>query len=242
MRAVLVSVDYGDILNLTLPYNRHHFTDVCVVTVPGDESAAVAERNSCRVFTTTSFYDNGACFNKWKALEEGLDWRGRHNDADPWLCIMDADVLWPQDLRGWVPTKGFLHTPLRRMAPLQIPIPQEECWGQYPIHPNVHEWAGYSQIFHCADPRLGNPPWHEIDWRHAGGADSFFQQRWPREYKVRPPWQCLHLGPTGVNWAGRVNPYLDGAIPQESEKRYTALQGMVAQRRRGSDRYRAEKL
>ena len=35
MRAILVSVDYADILALTLPLNRHHFSDVMVAATIG---------------------------------------------------------------------------------------------------------------------------------------------------------------------------------------------------------------
>ena len=38
------------------------------------------------------FYADGAAFNKWKALELALDSYGRRG----WLCVMDADVIWPQ--------------------------------------------------------------------------------------------------------------------------------------------------
>src|SRR5678815_6143087 len=93
LRAALVSVDYGDLLALTLRYNRHHFKDVLVVTTSRDqETIDVAERNGCHVFTTDAFYEGGARFRKWLALERGLEHFGR----DGWLCLMDADVCWPK--------------------------------------------------------------------------------------------------------------------------------------------------
>src|SRR5580692_269178 len=92
MKAILVSVDYADILAVTLPYNRHHFDEVYVVTTPGSEDGRVAKQLGAEVWGTTAFYDDGAVFNKWKALEEALDVMGR----DGWLCVMDADVLWPK--------------------------------------------------------------------------------------------------------------------------------------------------
>lgn len=233
MRAILVSVDYHDLLAITLPYNRHHFSSVCVVTAPGDKSIKVAEDNGCKIFVTSSFYDGGASFNKWKALEEGLNWF-RRRDIDPWLCIMDADILWPKELRGlggsqngWnqgslVP--GNLYTPLRRMMVDNLStIPQETEWRQFPVHSNIQEWAGYSQIFHQDDCHLPQPPWHETNWRHAGGADSCFQQRWPASAKLRPPWDCLHLGSAGTNWAGRVTPYVDGTTHPEAPARAATL-------------------
>lgn len=210
MRAILVCVNYADVLSLTLPYNRHHFESVHVVTSPADEATQrLCRELGAHCFVTDAFCRDGAIFAKWRALEEGLDAMGRHG----WLCVMDADVLWPkvvpQSVLG-MDLFGRLTTPLRRMYPA-IPktaadVPPESEWPRYPLHRNVGEWAGYSQIFHADDPALGPPPWHETNWKHAGGADSFFQAKWPRERKLRPPFEVLHLGPAGANWFGRENP------------------------------------
>lgn len=235
MRAILVSVDHADLLNITLPYNRHHFEEVMVVTIPGDSSIQVAQHNSASIFTTTAFYDDGAMFNKWKALEQGLDAFGRHG----WLCLMDADILWPKNA-FLEPNMGHLYTPLRRMLYDIHNIPQEEEWKKLPIHRNIAEWAGYSQIFHAEDVHLGQPPWHQINWRHAGGADSFFQLKWPTTCKIRPSWEVLHLGQSGVNWCGRSTPYLDGSIHVQSQKRQEQLRKFIRSRRKTG--YEKEKL
>lgn len=232
MNAVLVSVDYTDCLRLTLPYNRHHFDRVLVVTSPADFKAvsAVAFPNRAEVFVTDAFYRGGALFNKFAALEEGLDWADYRRG---WLCVMDADVLWPRTVSfgdpDGGPREGFLLTPRRRMYPV-VPnnVPPEAEWGRSPLHRNDAEFAGYSQVFHCSDPALGPPPWHETDWSTAGGADSFFQAKWKPENKIRPPFEVLHLGPAGVNWAGVGNE--------------AVLREMIRKRRPGPDRYRHEKL
>lgn len=236
MNATMVCVDYSDILAVTLPYNRHHFQRVLVVTSPNDTATQeLAVQHGCELHVTDAFYLRGAAFNKFAALEEGLDARDfRHG----WLCLMDADVLWPKDvkfqepasdgridtmnLRGRTTLKiGALCTPLRRMAPWPCvgAVPAESEWSQFPIHRNVGEWAGYSQIFHCDDPHLGAAPWHEVDWEHAGGADSLFQRKWSAHCKVRPPFEVLHLGEPGQNWYGRATPYSDGTVPPEGTHR-----------------------
>lgn len=240
MRAILVSVDYSDILGLTLPWNRHHFTEVMVVTSTTDtRSREVAWANRCQVFATDAFYRDGAVFNKWLALEGGLDAFGR----DGWLCIMDADVCWPRDadLSGIVP--GNLYTPLRRMMPA-IPqeIPAEQEWSRWPLHRQQVEWAGYTQVFFGSDLMLGPPPWHETNWRHAGGADSFFQARWPQSRKLRPPFEVLHIGESGRNWCGRATPYADGTVHPEAASRVAQVRRFVGGRTVGPGRFDREKL
>lgn len=273
----MVAVDYADLLKVTLPWNRHHFTDVCVVTTFKDTTTLdVAESNNARWFRTNSFYDDGAFFNKWKALEEGIEWflSGRNDD---WLCIMDADVLWPKQvhLERFLRV-GYLYGPRRRMAPWPLPIiPQEEEWEFFPLHRQEREIAGYSQIFHTSDPMLstcgncGCPKrvhtdyhgaksychgncegkcsgftWHQTDWKHAGGADSFFQAKWPPENRIRPPFEVLHLGDAGQNWCGRVSQRADGTIPDRAEERARQLQAMLAARagKRWGDRFKHERL
>ena len=116
-------------------------------------------------------------------------------------------------------------------------------WNNCQLHPNSSEWAGYSQIFHAEDEHLGNPPWHEINWKHAGGADSFFQRKWPISNKIRPPFEVLHLGMTGRNWTGRTMPYLDGTVPERAEERKKSLNHYRQSRVRGAiDPYSHEKF
>lgn len=251
MRAVIVSVDYSDLLALTLPVNRPLFDEVTVVTYTGDaKTIAVAEANGARVFTTGSFYDDGADFNKWKALEEGLDFVGRFGP----LLLLDADIVWPRrgrEILNSLPlVPGFLYGPRRRMLTDLSSIrstgllPSEKVWGRFPLHPNEREVAGYSQVFFAEDSVLGPPPWHETNWRHAGGADSFFQSKWPNERKVRPPFEVLHLGPAGANWTGRTVDYLDGTTPPGANSRRRKLRDYIAGRRvrPPEDRYGPEKL
>src|SRR5574337_135513 len=125
VRMITVAVDMADILALTLPYNRHHFKEVCVVTSSRDEEAwKVAAKNNTLVYITDVFYENGAHFNKWAALEEGLDFMGREG----WIAVMDVDTVLPKaiptvlggklTLTEWLFGYGFigqLYTPRRRM-------------------------------------------------------------------------------------------------------------------------------
>lgn len=263
LRAITVCVDYADYASVTLPYNRHHFDDLLVVTCPGDRAVQLCEDLRIRCYTTNAFYAGGAVFNKWAALEEALDVYGRHG----WLCILDADVLWPKNIRvvpgvaeeiynqpGVVAQDsqlqiGKLYSPLRHMmTDTSKPIPPEEQWGQFPIHRNVGEWAGYTQVFHAADPHLPPPPWHSVDFIHAGAADSFFQNLWPPTDKVRFPWNCLHLGEAGQNWFGRSTPYLDGTQHPLAATRKTRIRELWRRRKQrpGSvydqDRYKDEKI
>lgn len=215
------------------------------------ETCTVASRYECRIYRTDAFYDEDADFNKWKALEEALDFFGRQG----WTCFLDADTVWPKNAseklepclaRG----PGYLFTPRRRIINY-IPdyIPDEKTWSYYPIHHQEKEFAGYSQVFHASDHHLGPAPWHETNWKHAGGADSFFQAKWGPDKKVRPPFEVLHIGETGKNWCGRVIPLKDGSVLPCSASRLKKLEGYLEGRRHfsrvgasGQDRFAGEKI
>lgn len=231
MRAITVAVEYSDLLSITLPRNRHHFSEVCVVTSTADEPNVrpITDAHGAKLVVTDLFYDRGADFNKWAALEFGLDQFGRHD----WMVIMDADVVWPQKLPPFRMVPGFLYSPRRRIQPEITEPANEDVWPQLPLYPEG-EFAGYSQIFHAGDGHLGQVPWHQTNWRHAGGADSAFQAKWPRRRKIRPPFEVLHIGPPARNWCGRSVPMRDGTEVPKSKERWQRMEDIFS-RHRGGD-------
>jgi hypothetical protein len=258
LKAFIVCVEYADFLSRTLPVNKHHFSEIHVITTRKDrQTPYVCEKNEVHCHYTDAFYLNGAYFNKYLALEETFDRVGR----DGWICIMDADICWPQfiDWSFAIPDRtgytfdaskplamqmrpGFLYTPLRRMM-VDVPdhLPQEPYWKQFPLHRQQVEWAGYTQIFHGSDWHLGPAPWHQTNWKHAGGGDSFFQQKWSPAEKLRPPFEVLHLGQDGRNWCGRVTMTLDGEVNPNAAIRGKALRDMMKTRQETKS-YESEKF
>lgn len=242
LRALITCVEYHDLLEITLPHNKHHFSEIIVVTHKADEPThQVAAQLEIDTFNTNAFYNNGALFNKWAAIEHALDHFGRHG----WLCLLDADTLWPSNINWPELTPNNLYGPPRRILdPVTLPIPHESLWNSLPIEQNsLREFPGYSQIFHALDIHLPTPPWHNTNWKHAGREDSFFQKRWPANHKIRLPFHALHLGPTGQNWAGRTQPFLNGSTPTLATERANALHQFRSQTSPNPhDRYQHERL
>jgi hypothetical protein len=245
MRAVVVSVSYSDVLSVSLPRARPHFSEVVIVTsqADADDVTAIARANDAFVHVTDAFYAGGAHFAKARAIEEALDVIGRTGR----LCFLDADVILPARAGESFAAMemGKLYGAHRRMAPWPLdPIPDEAGWGRYPRHPNVAEVPGYLQCFFAADRCLGAPPWHDVGFSHAGSADSFFQARWHPALRVRFPWDVLHLGEPAANWCGRATPLADGTVPPEAHERREKMRAIFRGRRgkSGDDRFRHEKL
>jgi hypothetical protein len=242
LRCIMVCVDYSDILDVTLAYNVRKVQSVLVVTHPRDtKTVEVCKRHEVECFQTSVFYEREAVFNKFAALELGLDYMGRNG----WLAIMDADILLPDRMHPWNKQEGKLYTPRRRMFPKILKsvgdVPAERRWRNWKPPMQNEEFAGYCQIFHASDPVLGTGPWHSTNWTWAGGADSFFQQKWKESNKVRPPFEVLHMGDAFTNWAGRVTPYADGTVPENAQKNADTFRVLLRARRGNSTLNRFEK-
>lgn len=243
MRAITVSVDYGDILAITLPRLACHFSEILVVTVERDAEtqALVSQIENARLHVTDTFYRRGAAFNKGAALEEGFDVLGRSG----WLAIVDADIIFPAQLR-WqdiLLERGSLYVPQRRILADPRQWREDLVWGELPLKYEPGQSPGYCQIFHADDPVLALRPWYQTDWIHAAGSDAMFERRWPRELKKRPPFEVLHLGEDGCNWFGRVTPRLDGTVLPEAGQRTIQIQALYRKRRSGhGPKYSGERL
>jgi hypothetical protein len=242
MNAVIVCVDFGDLLAITLPRNRHHFDKVLVVTSFEDtETQEVAKECKAITWNTDTFWANGELFNKFAALEEALDYM---HFRKGWLAFLDADVIWPTTLpfgKFEMLKPGFLYSPYRRIwSEVQEPPVEEQYWSKLRQYVDF-EFAGYTQIFHAEDEHLPQPPWHPTDWIHAGGGDSEFQFLWPESHKVRPLWEVLHLGQPGMNWTGRATRRVDGSMPEDWQARRQRLIGLMQERNR-SGGYSHERL
>lgn len=232
--AVTVCVDYGDYLAITLPINRPHFDRFIVVTTMTDtETHGVAYKLGAEVIATGSFYNRGASFNKGAAIESGI----RCFDREGWFVLLDADTVIPSraDLRGPWAVPGSLYTPRRIMRLEPGEVSGDDATWRTDRPAGNEEFAGYFQMFHASDPRLGPPPWYSDRWKHAGGSDSEFWRKWPRSHRVRPPFEVLHLGPDGQNWHGRASLRLDGTEPPQAAERRRAMRAMLERRDRPPD-------
>jgi len=113
MNAICVCVEYEDLLAITLPRALRHFQRVLVVTSHADAATGgvVAANPPAEIFRTSAFTRGGAAFNKGAAIEEGLDQLGRRG----WICLLDADIVLPEQIDWRLLRVGFLHVPWRRI-------------------------------------------------------------------------------------------------------------------------------
>jgi hypothetical protein len=223
VRGLTVCVEYDDLLAITLPRNIQHLEECLVVTSTKDKrTQALAESiPRVRVHATDAFYRNGAKFNKGAAIEEAFDVLGREG----WILIWDSDILFPFHVPHFRRESGCLYTARRRILEDYSQWQSHLVdWFRLPLRPDSNQFYGYFQLFHATDPVLEKRPWYGVAHTHAGGGDNYFQKRWPKSRKIRPPFEVLHLGPCDANWFGRATPRLDGQQTAEANERQRIME------------------
>lgn len=218
--AVIVCVEYDDLLAITLPHNRPFFDHVIVVTTPEDvRTQAICVANNAKCLTTRVFYERGAAFNKGAALERGFDLAGREG----WFAVLDADILIPHgSVIQNIKDRSTLEVPRRRIIHDVESFDINRKWiGER--HDDGDEFAGYCQVFHSSAEPLKYRPWYPTNWKTCGGCDSIFARKWPIHKQQRPPYIVYHLGPVERNWAGRTTTRTDGTVPPDAPEKAAKL-------------------
>jgi len=238
MNSITVSVNYDDLLALTLAGNRHHFQIVVVVTSKDDhQTRLVAEQLGCPTYLSEGFHANGASFNKGLAIEEALSalsWNG-------WICHFDADIVLPVKMDFTNIEPGNLYTACRRLCRDPSDYHGQQDWSGFPLVPEKDPFdCGAVQFFHTDDPVLTTRPWYPTEWKHAGVSDTVFNAKWPANKRHYLPFEVLHLGEPYVNWHGRQTRRLDGTILEGAAEARKAMKLMYAARRKRG--YELEKL
>jgi len=165
--AVQVCVDFADLLQHTASVNRSQFDRFLVVTHPEDyETLQVVQDLDLECLTTETFYDNGAAFNKWAAMQEGLDYVSH----DGWTALLDSDVFFPSGWRSQIHLhEDKIFCPRRRSVRRLRQVPEEKNWKRVRQVAN-EPFAGYSLIFHrrsryCPDVQLFRS---DLEWAGTG--------------------------------------------------------------------------
>lgn len=202
IKAITVSVGYGDALAITWARNMRHFTESVVVSSPEDTRTHEVARSipGTRLSITDAFTRHGARFNKGLALEEaGFDVLG----CEGWVAIVDADILLPDSLPLASLDPAKLHGCKRRILENPGAWHPGLDWSKLPIAMDGSSPIGYTQIFNAHSPFLRDKrPWYDVSFAHGGGGDAYFMCHWPREKLEVLDVDVLHLGVPDQHWFG----------------------------------------
>jgi len=186
IHGLTVCVNYSDYLAASIGRWAASLASLVVVTSPeDDDTVRLCERYGVTSVPTDIFYRRGASFNKAGAMQYARNWMG-----SGWNLFFDADVIpphaWLDRVASVEPEPGNLYGAMR-----------DEIDGS-PVR--ELEMAGYFHLFHSEDPNARKPL---QEWKHAGGYDTEFLNRWPADRQIRLPLTLTHQGEARANWFGR---------------------------------------
>lgn len=198
----MVSVDYSDYLDVTLPHNRHFFDSITVGTLPKDrDTIRLCDINETEYFLSDTPEKARGEFNKAGIVCRGLEILYKRY-PDDWYCLLDSDILVYPGFRE-LPALSELNDKLlygcRRCiiedaVKIFLPI-------NYPELIKIGVWDspisiryGFFQLFkkHFYPViKTGTSLYDDSLRRLFGGARELSGMH------------CIHIGKTGINWKGR---------------------------------------
>lgn len=100
--AILVSVNYGDILKKVINYNLKIVDELIIITTPSDTTTInLAKKYKITYLLSESCYENDAPFNKAKMINIGLKYIYFNYPNDVYL-IIDADIILNKNIRNYI--------------------------------------------------------------------------------------------------------------------------------------------
>lgn len=231
LEGIIVCVNYADFLAHTLPYNKHHFDNLVIVTDTKDEKTQwLCEYYNVRCVQTNIFYTNGEAFNKGAGICEGL----KVLNKSGWVLHLDADMYLPPKTREILSNLSLDETKIYGCDRLMCP--DYESWMKFIDYPNkIQEGWVYVHLnsfpigVRLAEYQNKNSGWEPIGffqlWNPKGSVvydypdkhgyadrtDVLHAKRWPREKReLLPEIVAIHLESEGLgvaqmgkNWRGR---------------------------------------
>jgi hypothetical protein len=189
---IVTSVNYDDLLRLTLPTTCGICDVVYVLTAEGDASIQVARDNGTKVMEYNGWQEQNACFNKSGALSTAQEHVHEHHPS-AWVILADADMILPPTLRQSILDAND-HSALYSIARVDYKDPQAYREGKASYY--AFPFSGYCQIYR-SETKKTYPPWS----KNAGLCDCFFRDKFSTW--IRHPGVASHLGREHVNWQGR---------------------------------------
>jgi hypothetical protein len=216
LAAVTVCVDYSDFLRLCVDENIKHLDRWFIISDNKDTAThqLCSQYPEITLIKTDAFYENGALFNKGKALNIGI--QSIPLDAGTWILILDADIMLPLGFRDSLDARKLnshtLYGASRYMCYKEADFYsfRDTQFKDYSVLSKMQRFRnkpiGYFQLFNSLNLGRANfshlrpYPEHHSD---ASCSDMVFLKKFHRRIVMRSV-PVVHLGHDGKNWRGRV--------------------------------------
>jgi hypothetical protein len=194
---VIVSVNYNDYLEITLPLNLKIFNNITIVTTKEDKNCIeICEKYNVNIVLTERLYENGAEFNKGKAINDGIE---SLEDPD-FILLLDSDIIVTEPIDIDSLQNNVLYY-CDRINLEKYEDYESFLSGNTKYNLESSGPIGYFQLFDYKKYlKVGKYPIGSSD---ASWSDVKFSRYITKQSKLIHP--VLHLGQTGINWKGRVS-------------------------------------
>lgn len=211
LKSITVCVDYSDYLSISLPVNKKFIDEMLVITHEKDiATKKVCDDNGVEYIETDKMYEDGATFNKGKAMNVGLE---KIKDSD-WIVNIDADIVLPNDFKDVISSNPLKEDCLYSAE-------RSICFSKFIWHlfsngnmnPSSFVYfkdkkmglIGYLFIYNANYlKKIGQPLKISESYDACNGWDFSFREFWPVSNRKLLPMYAAHLGDVGKNWNGRV--------------------------------------
>lgn len=199
---IIVSVDYNDFLVLTLENNIKYLDNITVVTSPNDSLCKeICDKFGVKCVLTDRMYENGAKFNKGKAVNEGI----KSIQNPEWILLLDADIILPSNwsdlIKSSIFNKDAIHICSRNIIENYEDY-QRWLNGEEVGRLETSKGFGYFQLFNINSSSIfGRNPIFPETSDDAAWSDLSFRNQFNKRTELSM--SVVHLGKAYTNWKGR---------------------------------------
>jgi hypothetical protein len=199
---VIVSVNYNDLLLVSLQHNSKIFENITIVTSSDDILCQkICQRLSVNYVVTDIMYEENATFNKGKAINVGI----KSLKNPDFILLIDADIIVKEKININELNENVLYSSDRWICKSYNLYNQ---WTQGIIDVQKigrnegDKGIGFFQLFNISNPNIDrDKPYPEIS-NNAAWSDLVFRDKFVTRKKIENT--IIHLGDPYMNWDGRV--------------------------------------
>jgi glycosyltransferase involved in cell wall biosynthesis len=180
---------------LTLSKNRLLFDNITVVTSPDDLMCKkICDKYGVNCVITNRMYEDGAIFNKGKAINEGIK-----SIVNPdYILLIDADIIIEKEIDLNLLCEDTFYSMDRIILPDYVSyLKYEESRYLDGIRRDEENGYGYFQLFNYKEKQSYPEISNDAAW-----SDLIFRDKFIKRKKIDG--YVIHLGLDCMNWKGRV--------------------------------------
>lgn len=195
---IIVSVNYNDFLPITLKSIPNEITVTVVTSKEDKECQLICETIGVNCIISDRLYENGAVFNKGKAINDGI----KSIQNPEWILLLDADIYLKDDFINVISSTNLPSQDL--IICKRLIIDDYDTFLKWKNGENVgtmERAKGYG-FFHLFNIKsVKKKPIFPENYNDASFSDLEFRDMFNSKKELDT--YVVHLGPTHQNWTGR---------------------------------------